>query len=159
MLFIKVMAASFLLTLLFAAPYISRKAPELLRSFSKSPEIDDQKPATKADSPTGNSNDSLEELMATKNASGKQVKPSFDSMPVEFFPSNKAFALDFHKLPVDYLVPQMPELTRNAAALIKRLKEADLKAIEEQQKIAASADPGKPAVPEVHDATNDGGLQ
>ncbi|MDD3147124.1 MAG: hypothetical protein PHD82_07480, partial [Candidatus Riflebacteria bacterium] len=121
-LFIKVMAVSFILTLLLAAPYISRKAPELLQSLAQKGQPENNQESTQTNIPAEASNGELEELMATRKASGKQVKPSFDTMPVELFPSNQAFALDFHKLPVDNLVPQQPEVTRTAAALIKQHK-------------------------------------
>ncbi len=159
MLFIKVMAASFILTLLLATPYISRKAPELLKSLSRQTEDEGIKPLPTANAPTGEGTDELEELMTARKASGKQVKPSFDSRPVEFFPSNQAFALDFHKLPVDYLVPQLPEKTRNGAALIKQLKVADLKAFQEQQEIAGAAKSGISAEVSQSDAAPDGGQQ
>lgn len=137
-LFIKITAASFILTLVIAAPYISRRAPEIIRSLTKPGDNKVVENTTQAS--TGNSDgDELANLMGPKKASGKQVKPSFDSLPVELFSSNQAFALDFHKLPVDYLVPQAPESTRNALAMIKQLRDADLKAFAAQKEIAGIA--------------------
>ena len=133
--FLRVMALSFLVTLLLAAPYISRKAPELIRSLSdKTPKS--TVATTNEVSAPGTENTELEELMADRRASGRQVKPTFDNLPAEFFSANKPFSLDFHRLPVDYLAPQAPETTRNALALIRKIKEAEEKAFSEQQKIA-----------------------
>ncbi len=139
-LFIKVMAISFFLTLLLAAPYISRKAPNLLKSLSGRGGSEQVTDTVAVESPSDNlSRDTLEGLMATRKASGKQVKPSFDNLPVELFSSNQPFALDFHKLPVDYLVPQAPEVTRKAGSMIKQLKAADMAAIKEQQQISSNS--------------------
>lgn len=156
-LFIKVTAISFILTLLLAAPYISRKAPELLKSFSKQSETDGQQPLATPNPTERDTTDELKQLMAARKASGKQVKPSFDGHPIEFFTSNQAFALDFHKLPLDYLVPQAPEVTRNGVAKIRQLKEADLKAVQEQQKIAEAESKSTP-LPSSQNISNDGAL-
>lgn len=134
--FIKVMAGSFLLTLILAAPYLSRRAPELFKSLTRPADLQPTAPATTATNDTPK-DAQLEALLATRQASGKQVKPSFDSLPLQFFPNNQAFSLDFHKLPTDYLVPQAPEVTHNAVALIKQFRDADQKAFDEQKRIAA----------------------
>ncbi len=134
--FIKVMAGSFLLTLILAAPYLSRRAPELYKSLTSPAEPQSAAPAATTHNATPE-DEQLAALLATRKASGKQVKPSFDSLPVQFFPNNQAFSLDFHKLPTDYLVPQAPEVTHNAVALIKQFRDADQKAFDEQRRIAA----------------------
>lgn len=138
-LFFRVTAISFFVTLLLAAPYISRKAPELMRSLADNKPSPDSESVSRHAPPRTDSGFDLEQLMATRKASGKQVKPSFDSLPSEFFSLNQPFSLDFHKLPLEYLAPQAPEITRNSLALIKQLKEAEAKAFKEQQNIAAGA--------------------
>ncbi len=136
--FVKITAVSFILTLIIAAPYISRRAPEIIRSLTKTGDQKVVETAARVD-PGNQGGDELADLMTPKKASGKQVKPSFDNLPVELFSSNQAFALDFHKLPVDYLVPQAPEATRNALAMIRQLRDADLKAFAAQKEIAGIA--------------------
>lgn len=69
-------------------------------------------------------------------ASDKQLKPSFGNLPHELFPGNRPFSLDFHKLPLDFLVPQSPEITRTAIVKIRQLQIADFAALEAQQAMA-----------------------
>lgn len=132
--FIKVTLASFALTLVIAAPYITKRlsrgdnknaAP---RAVSRS--VDNQKPMIAADE-----NDTFA-LLNVGKASEKQVKPGFGNLPSELFPGNRAFALDFHKLPLDYMVPQQPEITRTAILRIRELQIADLAAVEAQRAMA-----------------------
>ncbi len=127
-LFLKVTGISFFITLVIAAPYISRRAPEILRSLTTDEGTGERSRVDTAGPVSVVSDNELDRLLDTRKASGKQVKPSFDSLPVEFFSANQPFALDFHKLPVDFLVPQAPEVTRAAVAKIRELREAEERA-------------------------------
>lgn len=148
-LFLKVMGISFFITLLVAAPYISRRAPEILRSLTTDEGNGDRGRVDTAGPAAAISDNELDRLMDARKASGKQVKPSFDSLPVEFFSANQPFALDFHKLPVDFLVPQAPEVTRAAGARIRELREAEERAVKEQP--GASGEPApEPELPPRH---------
>lgn len=142
-LFLKVMGISFFITLVIAAPWISRRAPEILRSLTTDEGTGDRDRIDTSGPVTAVSDNELDRLMDTRKASGKQVKPSFDSLPVEFFSANQPFALDFHKLPVDFLVPQAPEVTRAASARIRELREAEER--------AKTGEPGpEPETPPLH---------
>ena len=142
-LFLKVMGISFFITLVIAAPWISRRAPEILRSLTTDEGTGDRDRIDPSGPVTAVSDNELDRLMDTRKASGKQVKPSFDSLPVEFFSANQPFALDFHKLPVDFLVPQAPEVTRAASARIRELREAEER--------AKTGEPGpEPETPPLH---------
>lgn len=132
-LFIKVSAISFFVTLLIAAPYISRRAPGLLKSLTESNKAGRLTEKLAGNTSSGSDESLLEGLMAPKKAAVNQVKPGLGNLPVEFFSANKAFALDFHKIPADYLTPQAPEVTRTAVSRLKEFKAADLKAIAAQQ--------------------------
>ena len=139
-LFLKVMGISFFITLVIAAPYISRRAPEILRSLTTDAGNGNRSQVDASGPVSTVSDNELDRLMDSRKASGKQVKPSFDSLPVEFFSANQPFARDFHKLPVDFLVPQAPEVTRAAGARIRELREAEDRAAKEQ-----AGTTGKPA--------------
>lgn len=148
-LFLKVMGISFFITLVIAAPYISRRAPEILRSLTTDEGTGDRDRVNTSGPVSAISDNELDRLMDTRKASGKQVKPSFDSLPVEFFSANQPFALDFHKLPVDFLVPQAPEVTRAAAARIRELREAEERAAKEPAGTTAEPSP-EPELPPRH---------
>ena len=92
-LFLKVMGISFFITLVIAAPYISRRAPEILRSLTTDEGTGDRSRVDTAGPVNAVSDNELDRLLDTRKASGKQVKPSFDSLPVEFFSANQPFAL------------------------------------------------------------------
>ena len=148
-LFLKVMGISFFITLVIAAPWISRRAPEILRSLTTDEGTGDRSRVDTAGPVNAVSDNELDRLLDTRKASGKQVKPSFDSLPVEFFSANQPFALDFHKLPVDFLVPQAPEITRGAVARIRELREAEERAAKEQPGASSKPAP-EPEVPPRH---------
>ncbi|EKD81987.1 MAG: hypothetical protein ACD_39C01534G0003 [uncultured bacterium] len=136
--FIRVALASFVITLLIAVPYISRRMPKEdapARGNSSVIRYGLRPIATPA---AGNSDASG--VLNTGRASEKQVKPSFGNLPNELFPGNRPFSLDFHKLPVDYLEPQQPEVTRAAISQIRQLQIADLAALEAQQAMAKNYD-------------------
>ncbi|MDD2997512.1 MAG: hypothetical protein PHV05_00545 [Candidatus Riflebacteria bacterium] len=134
-LFLKVTGISFLLTLLLAFPYISRKAPVLIKSFADKPASDSSSRHQNSEISTSSTNEELEQMMRHRKASEKQLKPAFNKSDADFFSANKAFSLDFHKLPVEFLVPQPPETIRKAVTFIKMLKEADHKAFEIRQSV------------------------
>lgn len=144
-LFIKVAGISFLITLLLAAPYISRRAPAILKSLTSENTVSNTVGDRTATQGGDAGSSSLEELMKSRKAAGSQIKPSFDSLPVQFFSSNQAFSLNFHKIPADYLVPQAPEVTRSALVRLKELKLADSQAIAEQQAVANPVTPAATA--------------
>ncbi|MBU1106327.1 MAG: hypothetical protein KKB51_06640 [Candidatus Riflebacteria bacterium] len=136
--FIKVALASFVLTLLIAAPYIAKRASgKTGESAGGAVERAGEKLAVKAVSEGA---DDVFALFKTGKASEKQVKPSFGNLPNELFPGNRPFSLDFHKMPVEYLVPPAPEVTRTSILRIRELKMAELEAIEAQQAMAKNYD-------------------
>ena len=130
-LFLKVMGISFFITLVIAAPYISRRAPEILRSLTTDEGTGDRSRVDTAGPVNAVSDNELDRLLDTRKASGKQVKPSFDS------------------LPVDFLVPQAPEVTRAASARIRELREAEDRAAKERAKTAGEPGP-EPETPPLH---------
>lgn len=127
---IRVVFASFVLTLLIAFPYIVKRVRQTdgeKKSGSKVIRYGTKKFAWNA---------GRAENTETGEVSTKQLKPSFGNLPNELFPGNRPFSLDFHKLPLDYMVPQQPEVIRSALVRIKQLQVAELAAIEAQQAVA-----------------------
>ncbi len=52
----------------------------------------------------------------------------------------RTFSLDFHKLPLEYMTPQQPEVIRTVLVKIKQLQAAELAAVEAQQAVAQHYD-------------------
>jgi len=137
---IRVVVVSFALTLLVAAPYIAgrlRRSDGDKKSGSKVIRY-----GTKRFS--WNSAKGEDDQPATGEIATKQLKPSFGNLPNELFPGNRPFSLDFHKLPLDYLTPQQPEITRTAGIKIKQFQVAELAAINAQQAMAKNYERSQP---------------
>jgi len=137
---IRVVVASFLLTLLIAAPYIARRLPQ--PEGEKKAESKVVRYGTKGFSwNTGKEN---ENQASTGDVAATQLKPGFGTLPNELFPGNRPFSLDFHKLPLDYMVPQQPEVTRTVTRKLKEFQIAELAAIEAQQAMAKNYERSQP---------------
>ncbi|PKL45639.1 MAG: hypothetical protein CVV41_01170 [Candidatus Riflebacteria bacterium HGW-Riflebacteria-1] len=132
---IKVVMASFVLTLLIAAPYIARRLPKADSEKKSGSKV--IRYGTKGFSWNTGQNDTES---ATGESSAKQLKPSFGNLPNELFPGNRPFSLDFHKLPLDFMIPQQPEITRTAVTKIRQLQAAEFAAVEAQQAMAKNYD-------------------
>lgn len=137
--FFKVAIASFVLTLLIAAPYITKRSADKAGINEAAAGVEKAGAGQAVVAASGGADDVFAALNVGK-ASDHQVKPGFGNLPNELFPGNRPFSLDFHKMPVDYLVPQAPEVTRTSILRIKELKVADLAAIEAQQAMAKNYD-------------------
>jgi hypothetical protein len=123
-LLLKISLASFLVTLFICGIMIYRRAPETLK-----PVIIKRFSPTVQGSISGLPGDATQN-QASKNTTTaiNRIRPEFDRQPPDVFSGNRQFALDFHKLPADYLTPQAPETTRNSLQQIKDHKEALRKA-------------------------------
>jgi len=137
---IRVVVVSFALTLLVAAPYIAKRMPkgeDGKKSGSKVIRYGTKKFSW-------NTGQSDETDSTSGDISAKQLKPSFGNLPNELFPGNRPFSLDFHKLPLDYMVPQQPEVTRTVLRKIKQFQVAELAAFEAQQSMAKNYERSQP---------------
>ncbi|PKL47812.1 MAG: hypothetical protein CVV42_11765 [Candidatus Riflebacteria bacterium HGW-Riflebacteria-2] len=143
---IRVVVVSFVLTLLVAAPYIARRLPQSDGETKPGSKV--IRYGTKRFS--WNNSKGEDDQSSTGEISTKQLKPSFGNLPNELFPGNRPFSLNFHKLPLDYMIPQQPEVTRTAIRKIRQFQVAELAAFEAQQAMARNYE--KPQL-------NNGGLQ
>lgn len=131
--FIRTVLIPSVLVLLFAAPYIYRRYTQVEAVKNTGSKI--IRYGTKNFS-WGKEQKSEESDGTSGVASARQLKASFGNLPHELFPGNRQFHLDFHQLPVEFLVPQPPEVIRMAITNIKQLQMADIAALEAQQAIA-----------------------
>jgi len=137
---IRVVVASFVLTLLVAAPFIAKRMRQSEGAKKSGSKV--IRYGTKRFS--WNSGQSDETDSASGEVSEKQLKPSFGNLPNELFPGNRPFSLDFHKLPLDYMTPQQPEITRTVVRKIKQFQVAELAAYEAQQLMAKNYERAQP---------------
>lgn len=137
---VRVVVASFALTLLVAAPYIARRLSK--SDGEKKPGSKVIRYGTKRFS--WNNAKGEDDQSSNTEISTTQLKPSFGNLPNELFPGNRPFSLDFHKLPMDYMTPQQPEVTRTVLRKIKQFQVAELAAIAAQQTMAKNYERSQP---------------